>query len=107
MLRPLAEELGLKAGDLFMLIRVAVTGQTATPPLFETMEVLGRDRCLARLRDALTSWSDRLFSTCDDVLMLLNRYVRECRGPPLLGVWGCPRRETRPSLREGGWEEER
>ncbi|MGA2284806.1 MAG: glutamate--tRNA ligase, partial [Dehalococcoidia bacterium] len=52
-LRPLAEELGLKAGDLFMLIRVAVTGQTATPPLFETMEVLGRERSLARLRDAL------------------------------------------------------
>ena len=52
-LRPLAEELGLKAGDLFMLLRVAVTGQTATPPLFETMEVLGRDRCLARLSDAL------------------------------------------------------
>jgi glutamyl-tRNA synthetase len=52
-LRPLATELGLKAGDLFMLMRVAVTGQTATPPLFETMEVLGRDRCLARLGDAL------------------------------------------------------
>jgi glutamyl-tRNA synthetase len=52
-LRPLAEELGLKAGDLFMLLRVAVTGQTATPPLFETMEVLGRERCLARLDDAL------------------------------------------------------
>jgi glutamyl-tRNA synthetase len=52
-LRPLADELALKAGDLFMLIRVAITGQTATPPLFETMEVLGRDRCLARLDDAL------------------------------------------------------
>ena len=52
-LRPLAAELGLKAGDLFMLLRVAVSGQTATPPLFETMEVLGRDRCLARLNDAL------------------------------------------------------
>lgn len=52
-LRPLAEEQGLKAGDLFMLVRVAVTGQTATPPLFETMEALGRGRCLARLDDAL------------------------------------------------------
>jgi glutamyl-tRNA synthetase len=58
-LRPLAEELGLKAGDLFMLIRVAVTGQTATPPLFETTEVLGRDRSLARLRDALAHVSRR------------------------------------------------
>ncbi len=52
-LRRLAEELGLKAGDLFMLIRVAVTGQTATPPLFETMDVLGRERSLARLDDAI------------------------------------------------------
>jgi glutamyl-tRNA synthetase len=51
--RPLAEELALKAGDLFMLLRVAVTGRVATPPLFETMAVLGRERSLARLRDAL------------------------------------------------------
>ncbi len=51
--RPLAEELGLKAGDLFGLIRVAVTGKTATPPLFETMAVLGRDKTLERLRSAL------------------------------------------------------
>ncbi len=51
-LRPLAEELGLKAGQLFGAIRVAVTGRTAAPPLFETMNVLGRERCLARLRAA-------------------------------------------------------
>ncbi|MBI3096667.1 MAG: glutamate--tRNA ligase [Planctomycetes bacterium] len=37
----LAESLGLPKGDFFMLLRVAVTGKTATPPLFETMEVLG------------------------------------------------------------------
>ena len=60
-LRPLAEEVGLKAGDLFMLMRVAVTGQTATPPLFETMEVVGRERSLARLDYALQRLhSDRL-----------------------------------------------
>ena len=40
-IRPLAQDLGVKTGDLFGLIRVAVTGKTATPPLFETMEVLG------------------------------------------------------------------
>lgn len=56
--RPLAEEAGMKPGDLFGVIRVAVTGKTATPPLFETMEILGRDRALARLRSAL----DRLHS---------------------------------------------
>ena len=52
-IRPLAEELGLKTGDLFGLIRVAVTGKTAAPPLFETMEVLGRQRSLERLDAAL------------------------------------------------------
>ncbi|MDD5399532.1 MAG: glutamate--tRNA ligase, partial [Dehalococcoidia bacterium] len=52
-IRPLAEGLGLKAGPFFGVLRVAVTGRTASPPLFETMEVLGRDRCMARLRAAL------------------------------------------------------
>jgi glutamyl-tRNA synthetase len=48
-IRPLAEEMGVKAGDLFGVIRVAVTGKTAAPPLFETMEVLGRNVTLERL----------------------------------------------------------
>jgi nondiscriminating glutamyl-tRNA synthetase len=48
-LRALAEGRGWKAGDLFMTIRVAVTGRTATPPLFDTLVALGRDRVLARL----------------------------------------------------------
>ena len=52
-IRPLAEELGVKAGDLFGLVRVAVTGKTATPPLFETMEILGRQTTLQRLRVAI------------------------------------------------------
>jgi len=48
-LRPLAEELGLKTGQLFGTLRVAVTGRTAAPPLFQTMAVLGRERCLKRI----------------------------------------------------------
>ncbi len=52
-LRALAEARGWKAGDLFMAIRVAVTGRTATPPLFDTLVALGRDRVLARLDQAL------------------------------------------------------
>jgi len=48
-LRGVAEANGWKAGDLFMAIRVALTGRTATPPLFETMAALGRERTLARL----------------------------------------------------------
>jgi nondiscriminating glutamyl-tRNA synthetase len=52
-LRALAERRGWKAGDLFMAIRVAVTGRTATPPLFDTLVALGRDRALARIDRAL------------------------------------------------------
>jgi len=52
-LRPLAEELGLKSGQLFSPLRVAATGRAAAPPLFETMAVLGKDRCLQRLKVAL------------------------------------------------------
>jgi glutamyl-tRNA synthetase len=48
-LRALAESRGWKAGDLFMAIRVAISGRTATPPLFESMVALGRARTLARL----------------------------------------------------------
>ncbi len=52
-LRTLAEERGWKAGDLFMAIRVAITGRTATPPLFDTMVALGSGRTLARLNEAV------------------------------------------------------
>ena len=52
-LRALAEARGWKAGDLFMAIRVAVTGRTATPPLFDTLVALGRERVLDRLDRAL------------------------------------------------------
>ncbi len=52
-LRLLAESLGLKTGQLFGLLRVATTGRNATPPLFDTMEVLGAERCLKRIRIAM------------------------------------------------------
>jgi glutamyl-tRNA synthetase len=48
-LRALCEARGWKAGDLFMTIRVAVTGRTATPPLFDTLVWLGPARTLQRL----------------------------------------------------------
>ncbi len=47
--RSIAEANGWKPGQYFMMLRIAVTSKTATPPLFETMEVLGREKCLARL----------------------------------------------------------
>ena len=52
-LRALAETRGWKVGDLFMAIRVAVTGRTATPPLFDTLIALGRERTLDRLDRAI------------------------------------------------------
>ncbi len=52
-LRAAAAQLGLKAGQAFQPIRVAVCGRKNAPPLFETMVVLGRDLCLARIREAV------------------------------------------------------
>ena len=52
-LRRLAGEAGVKPGDLFTPIRVAVSGRTAAPPLFAMMAVLGQERCLHRLAGAL------------------------------------------------------
>ena len=58
-LRQLAEVRGWKAGDLFMAIRVAVTGKTATPPLFDTLVALGYERTLDRLDKARDLLSER------------------------------------------------
>jgi len=52
--RALAQDKDWKTSTLFMLLRVAVTGQTISPPLFESMEVLGKDKTLARLKGALS-----------------------------------------------------
>jgi glutamyl-tRNA synthetase len=51
--RPLADQLALKAGQLFGALRVAVTGLKVSPPLFETMEVLGRGRTLDAVEKAV------------------------------------------------------
>jgi glutamyl-tRNA synthetase len=52
-MRAVAEELGLKAGQFFGILRNAVTGQEVSPPLFESMEIVGREVVLARLRRAI------------------------------------------------------
>ncbi len=52
-LRTAAAELKLKAGQMFQPIRVAVCGRKNAPPLFETLEVLGRDTVLTRVDSAL------------------------------------------------------
>lgn len=52
-LRAAADELKVKAGQMFQPIRVAVCGRKNAPPLFETLEALGRDTVLARIDFAL------------------------------------------------------
>lgn len=51
-LRELAAELDLKAGQLFGLIREALTGQKVSPPLFDIIKILGQEVVVARLNDA-------------------------------------------------------
>ncbi|MBH1989324.1 MAG: glutamate--tRNA ligase [Myxococcaceae bacterium] len=52
-LRTFCEQHQLKPKDVFMPVRLMATGKKATPPLFETLAVLGRERCRTRLRAAL------------------------------------------------------
>jgi glutamyl-tRNA synthetase len=52
-LRAAAQELGLKAGQMFQPIRVGVCGRKNAPPLFETLEVLGKETTLRRIEQAL------------------------------------------------------
>jgi glutamyl-tRNA synthetase len=49
----LIEELGLKPRIAFTALRIATTGSTISPPLFESMELLGKDACLERISAAL------------------------------------------------------
>ncbi len=52
-MRSLVEAMGLSAGQVFGILRVAVTGQTVSPPLFESMAIIGREKVLERLRHAI------------------------------------------------------
>jgi glutamyl-tRNA synthetase len=52
-MREYVEKSGLSANQVFGIIRVAVTGQKVSPPLFESMEVMGREKVLERLRKAI------------------------------------------------------
>jgi glutamyl-tRNA synthetase len=52
-LRDLAKEMEVKPGMLFASIRNAVTGERQTPPLFETMEIIGKEKVFSRLEQAI------------------------------------------------------
>jgi len=51
-MRALVEELGLKPAQVFGVLRVAVTGRKVSPPLFESMEIIGKDIVLERIKTA-------------------------------------------------------
>ena len=52
-MRAYVEESGLSAGQVFGVLRVAVTGQRVSPPLFESMEIIGREKVLDRLKNSV------------------------------------------------------
>ena len=58
-LRALAEARGVKAGVLIHPTRVAVVGRAESPGIFEVLELLGRDRALARMTQALQAFAPR------------------------------------------------
>ena len=57
-LRDLVEELGVKAGQLFGIMRVAITAQQVSPPLFESMELLPRDTVMQRMQTGIKLLED-------------------------------------------------
>jgi glutamyl-tRNA synthetase len=52
-MRALVEQLGLSPNQVFGILRVAVTGQTVSPPLFESMEIVGKQKVLERVKKAI------------------------------------------------------
>jgi glutamyl-tRNA synthetase len=57
--RALAERLGVKTGQLFSIVRVAITGTTKAPPLFDTAVTLGHERVMRRIERALALLRDQ------------------------------------------------
>jgi glutamyl-tRNA synthetase len=65
-LRDLVEQSAASAGQIFGIMRVAITGQKVSPPLFESMEIIGKTICIRRLEDAskiLKELSDKALNT--------------------------------------------
>jgi glutamyl-tRNA synthetase len=53
-MRKLVEDLNMNPNQVFGILRVAVTGQTVSPPLFESMEIVGRTKVLQRIQNAIS-----------------------------------------------------
>jgi len=52
-MRAYVEQSGLNVNQVFGFLRVATTGQKVSPPLFESMEIIGREKCLQRIKNAV------------------------------------------------------
>jgi glutamyl-tRNA synthetase len=52
-IRNLAEEMSLKLGQVFHVLRMAVAAQPVTPPLIESMDILGKKKTISRLKDGV------------------------------------------------------
>jgi glutamyl-tRNA synthetase len=52
-LRELVDRTGFKAGQIFGILRIAVTGLNVSPPLFESMEIIGKKKVVERLKNAI------------------------------------------------------
>ena len=52
-MRAMIEGMGFSAGQVFGILRVAVTGQRVSPPLFESMDIVGREKVFARIERAI------------------------------------------------------
>jgi glutamyl-tRNA synthetase len=52
-MRALVDRLGLSPNQVFGILRAAVTGQTISPPLFESMEIIGKEKVLERVKNAI------------------------------------------------------
>jgi len=52
-MRDLALKLKLTTQQLFSILRIAVTGQAVSPPLFESMEIIGKETVLKRIHNAI------------------------------------------------------
>lgn len=57
LMRKFVDRSGFSAGQVFGILRIAVTGQRVSPPLFESMEIIGKDKVLERIKNAISNLS--------------------------------------------------
>jgi glutamyl-tRNA synthetase len=52
-MRVLVEQLGFSPNQVFGILRAAITGQTVSPPLFDSMEIVGKEKVMERIKNAM------------------------------------------------------